>query len=702
MYRIFILILISFWSCSNHQAQNNSRKIMKESPTHKHTNKLINQTSPYLLQHAHNPVNWYPWGDTAFDKAKKENKLVLVSIGYAACHWCHVMEHQSFENEEIAQIMNDNFICIKVDREERPDIDQIYMSAVQLLTGSGGWPLNCFTLPDGRPIYGGTYFNSEQWVQVLTGLNQTFKDSPQRILDAADEISAGVKSHELIDTKQTNTEFSAQLLKTGVESWSSYFDKEWGGNKGAPKFPMPSGLELLLAYGHITKNQELTEHVNFTLQKIAYGGIYDQVGGGFARYSVDAQWKVPHFEKMLYDNGQLVSLFCNAFKVTNSQLLKQTVEQTLGFVSREMTHNNGAFYASFDADSEGVEGKYYVWTKGEIEKILDTDSEWFCDYYNVTKDGNWEHSNILWVTKANAIIEKHNLSPKELEKLQDKTLSKLLKERNKRIPPGLDDKILTSWNALMSMGYFDAYEALNDENYLDIALTNCKFIEETMLQANGEIYRNHKNGTSNINGFLDDYALSIQLFTKAYASTFDEHWLNLAEGISNYVIKHFYDTKSGMFFYTSDQDKELIARKMELSDNVIPASNSIMANNLYDLSILLNKNEWKEISIQMLANVKDNLNQNIAYYSNWGILLNKLTNTQYEVVFVGENATTLKQEFDRKYHPNVLIAGSLTENNTNVLTKNRWVKNETLIYVCKNNSCRLPVKSVSEVLQLLK
>jgi uncharacterized protein YyaL (SSP411 family) len=668
----------------------------------KYTNSLIHETSPYLLQHAHNPVNWYAWSDDAFEKAKKEDKLVLVSIGYAACHWCHVMEHQSFENEAIAAIMNQHYVCIKVDREERPDVDQVYMSAVQLLTGSGGWPLNCFTLPDGRPVYGGTYFSPDQWIQVLEGLAKTYNEDKKRVLGAAAEITQGLQNNELIIVKQLENTFTKSQTDTMFEAWKPHFDLFWGGNKRAPKFPMPISYEFLLQYANHTNGDEALKHLNLTLTKMAQGGIYDHLAGGFARYSVDEKWLAPHFEKMLYDNGQLVSLYSNAFKKTNNPEYKRIVEQTLEFIHLEMTTKEGAFYSSYDADSEGVEGKFYVWQKAEIDEILGKDAAWFCDYYNVSNHGNWEETNILWVTEPNKVLAKYNFTDTEFSKLRTLAINKLLKVRSLRVYPALDDKVLTSWNALMSIGYLDAFEAFGNNDYLETALKNSLFIKNTMRQTNGGLHRNYKNEKANINAFLDDYALTIKLFTKLYQNTFDESWLTEAKVLTEFVISHFYDEASGMFFYTSNLDSALVARKMELSDNVIPASNSIMANNLFDLGVLFSIDDWKNIAKQMLSNVIDDVEKNAPYYGNWGILQIKFAYPIYEVVFVGKNAGNLRNEFVKEYYPNCIIAGVTKNNSSLPLLENRWVENETFIYVCQNKTCKLPVKAVVEAIELVK
>jgi uncharacterized protein YyaL (SSP411 family) len=671
---------------------------MNPESSNKFTNALISETSPYLLQHAHNPVNWLAWGNEAFTKAKDENKLLLVSIGYAACHWCHVMEHQSFENEEVAKIMNANFVCIKVDREERPDVDQIYMTAVQLLTGSGGWPLNCFALPDGRPVYGGTYFTKEQWIQLLEGISLTYKHDRARLERAAEEISAAIEKHESINERSSEKKLPNGFMDEIISNWSKHFDDEFGGDQRAPKFAIPAGLEFLLCYGFQSQNKLALNHVNLTLTKMACGGIYDQVGGGFARYSVDKYWKVPHFEKMLYDNGQLISLYARAYMLSKNNLFEEIIKRTLQFIKRELSSPEGAFYSSFDADSEGVEGKYYVWTKKEITALLGVNADWFCNYFNVTENGNWDGSNILWVTGATVYDKSNNHTSLFTEQQLNESLSKLFEYRKLRIAPALDDKILTSWNAIMAIGYLDAFEALGSKEYLNTALNTGNFIVNNMFRADGSLVRNYKAGSKNIPGLLDDYAFTIQLFIRLYQNTFDEKWILQAKRLTEFVIKYFYDEKSGMFFYTSAISHDLLVRKMEFNDHVIPSSNSTMGNNLLILGTLFENDLWKTMARQMLTNIIPKLTENAAYYGNWGLLLSKLNHPFYEIVITGDDSLKLKQKLSTHYLPNTLICGTTQNESSLPLIQNRWVENETNIHICVNNTCLLPVKTVEEVL----
>lgn len=671
---------------------------------HKHTNKLINETSPYLLQHAHNPVNWYPWGEEAFEKAKKENKPILISIGYAACHWCHVMERESFENEEIAKIMNDFFVCIKVDREERPDVDQIYMEAVQRLTGHGGWPLNCFVLPDGRPFFGGTYFRPDNWKNVLLQINDVYINQPAKIDEIAEEIKKGLQQSELITLPPDIPLIKLGDLQNSYNKWAKRFDPLYGGNNRAPKFPMPNTYEFLFQYYVKTKDKSVLDHIELSLKKMYMGGIYDHVGGGFARYSTDKFWIVPHFEKMLYDNAQLVSLYAHAYQLTGDVLYKNVVTKTLEFVENELSDDNGGFYSSLDADSEGVEGKYYVWNKAEIDKILGDDSNLFCDYFNIKINGNWEDGkNIIYISKdKKGLLSKYNLNENVFDVKIQNALNKLKKVRNYRIKPGLDDKILTSWNALMLKGYIDVYNALGEEKYLVKALKNAQFIEKDLRKKDGGLWRSHKNGISKIDGFLDDYSFTIEAYIKLYQSTFDEQWLMKAKDLINYVSEHFSDNNTGLFYYTSLKTNDLIVRKKEIFDNVIPASNSSLAISFMMLGKLLADTSYLSVSQTMLKQLQETLKQNLSYCSNWGILALTNMNTIYELVIVGKDALNLRKTLSKEFLPNIIILGSTKENNKLNLLKNRYVQEETYLYLCKDNVCLLPVKTIEDLLKQIR
>lgn len=667
-------------------------------------NSLINETSPYLLQHAFNPVNWVAFSDEAFVTAKKENKLVLISIGYSACHWCHVMEHESFEDAEVAELMNTHFINIKVDREERTDVDMLYMQAVQLMTGQGGWPLNCFVLPDGKPIYGGTYFQKQQWKGILKNLASLFNNEPLKIVEYAQNLTDGIQQAELITTqKKVNTTIDKNILQKCVENWKKRLDNKEGGPNKAPKFPLPNNYLFLLRYSILEGDNDLLNHVNLTLTKMAQGGIYDQLRGGFSRYSTDTLWKVPHFEKMLYDNAQLVSLYCEAFTLTKNKLYKQTVIDTLNFIEQEWYKPEGYFYSAYDADSEGEEGKYYVWNKLDLQDYLGENFDVFADYFNVNDLGYWEHSNYILMRTNNTaeLLTKYNLSLKGLE---DKILTckNILKQQAEvRVKPGLDDKTLTGWNALMCSAYAKAYLVFGDENYKIIALKSINFISTKLTQSNGQLYRTFKNEASKIDGFLDDYAFTIEALINCYLISANETYLQQANALCELTLSQFKNPASEFLFYTNNSSSQLIARTSETSDNVIPASNSQMALNLFYLGTYFNNKVWVNNAEAMLKLVSDDLKHYGSGYSNWGCLALHLICPFKEVAIVGNNVNTKLQELYKHGIINTILAVSQNESNLPLLN-NRYVAGKTLIYVCQNNSCKAPTEQVEEAHKLIE
>jgi len=698
--RYFVLSLcIAFLSCNGPNS---------ESMAHKFTNELINETSPYLLQHAHNPVNWKAWNSKTLKEAKDSRKLILISIGYAACHWCHVMEHESFEDSLVAQVMNEIFINIKVDREERPDVDQIYMGAVQLMSGHGGWPLNVVALPDGRPIWGGTYFKKEQWISALTQISRIYKENPEKLNEFADRLEQGIKSMSIVNLNTDTPVFHENVIDKSVENWSRHFDHHNGGLNRAPKFMMPNNYHFLLRLAFQSKDEKLMDFVNLTLTKMAYGGVYDHIGGGFSRYSVDSLWHVPHFEKMLYDNAQLVSLYSDAFLLTKDPLYKDVVIETLTFVEREMMTEFGAFYSSYDADSETEngaleEGAYYVWREEELKSALKNDFELFANYYNINTYGLWENNNYVLIRKENdqSILKKYGLNQDDLEKKKEDWKRALLEIRDKRPKPRLDDKSLTSWNALMLKAYVDAYRVFGNKPYLDIALKNAEFIMESQYRDDGGLFHNFKEGKSTINGYLEDYATTIEAFLGLYEQTLNDKWLLTARDLTHYVFDHFMDDSSKMFFFTSNEDDSLVARSIEYTDNVIPASNSIMAKNLFKLSHYFNNEHFSKTAMTMLNNIQPTFQEYGSGYSNWMDLMLNYTDSFYEVAIVGQDALMKLSELNSHYLPNKIIAVSFHEQ-TLPLLKNRYIENKTLIYVCVDNACKLPVSDVKDALPLLK
>lgn len=692
---LFSVLAIIVFACENPES------------TAQFTNHLANERSPYLLQHANNPVDWYPWNEGALEKAKSENKLILVSVGYAACHWCHVMEHESFEDTAVANLMNRHFVNIKVDREERPDVDNVYMAACHLATGRNcGWPLNAFALPDGRPIWAGTYFPKKEWLNVLEYFIKIKEEEPEKLASYAAELLDGVQQTGSISFNKNEIVYGDEELQFITKQFLKNIDFKHGGRKGSPKFPMPNNYQLLLEQYYRYGDERVLAAVTTTLDKMAMGGIYDHLGGGFARYSTDSQWKVPHFEKMLYDNAQLVSLYSKAYQITQKPLYRQVVEETLEFVERELMGAEGVFYSSLDADSEGEEGKFYVWTHEELTALIEEENSrnLFYDYFEIKEKGNWEHNNILYRKKElSELVKKHDLSASEIQEKIDAIREELFSERAKRIRPGLDDKALTSWNALMLKGYLDAYQAFGNMEYLETALRNAQFIKQKMLQKDGRLNRNYKDGKSVINAFLDDYALTAEAFITLYQVTFEEDWLYTAKDLIDYSIVHFFDTDSGMFFYTSDIDPPLVARKMETSDNVIPASNSIIAKDLYLLGLYFYNKDYLDKARQMLSNMYPSIKDGdqTSFYSNWCSLLEMIVHPPYEVAIVGEEYAQLQKDWQSKYIPNAILLGGKKEG-TLALLESKLQEDQTLIYVCQNKVCKFPVEEVADALKLVK
>ncbi len=683
-----------------------------ESP--KHTNQLVHSTSPYLLQHAHNPVDWYPWGNEALTRAKEENKPILISIGYAACHWCHVMERESFENEEVAAFMNDHFINIKVDREERPDLDQIYMEAVTTITGSGGWPLNCFLTPDGRPFYGGTYYppqamyNRPSWLEVLQRLHHAFHNRRDEIEKQANQLTYHIQTRDKVVFKSPIIDLSIeQAVETNqveqvFQVLKRNFDLSDGGFGGAPKFPGTMNLQWLLDYHYHTKNEEALQHLTFSLDKMIQGGIYDQIGGGFARYTVDKKWLVPHFEKMLYDNGLLIALIANAYKNTQKELYKETIEHTLQFIEREMMSEEGGFYASYDADSEGVEGKFYVWDEAEIDELLGDDAPLFKAFYDVSAAGNWEHKNILNCPVSYeefAKVQQINLSDLKDKLAQNR--QSLFTYREKRIKPGLDDKIILGWNALMCSAYAHAAAALQNKHYQKIAEQNLAFMLEKYKSGNSEYHLLHtyKNGVAQHPAFLDDYALLIAAILDVYALNFDASLLPLADHLLQFVERHFSDASSPIFYYTPDYQEDIILRKKEFYDGATPSGNSTMAANYQRLGALLGKPSYQEQALKMVKSAETALSKLPSSFGRWANAWMQLAYPHYEVAIVGKEALHIAQQLQQLHIPQIYVAATSTPNNSLSLFEDRFQEGETLIYICEGMSCRMPVETVEELIE---
>jgi uncharacterized protein len=669
-----------------------------------YTNRLSKESSPYLLQHAHNPVDWYPWSEEAFDKAKNESKPVLVSIGYAACHWCHVMERESFEDPDVAAIMNEHFVNIKVDREERPDVDNIYMDAVQAIAGGGGWPLNVFLTPEGKPFYGGTYYpprrayNRASWREVLTSISAAYKEKNDEIENQAEVLTEHLRnSNSFGQTSNAAPDYSEHMVNDAIHNALKQADKEWGGFGRAPKFPQTFTIINLLRYTHLTGDKEARQQALLSLDKMSQGGIYDHMGGGFARYSTDTEWLAPHFEKMLYDNALLVSALSEAYQLTGEDKYKETISETLEFIERELMHPDGGFYSSLDADSEGVEGKFYVWNYEEVKEILGGNSDLFLEFYDITPHGNWEHTSIPRIKKSiEQFAADKNVSEEELKQLLIKGKEKLLKARETRIRPMLDDKMLLEWNALMNKAYSNAYAATGNEHYKDVAVNNMNFLLQHFIKDN-LLFHNYKEGKATINGFLDDYAFLISSLIELQNITADTGWLIKAKNLTEVVLKHFSDADSPYFFYTPSFQKDILLRKKVIYDGATPSGNAVMALNLHHLSILFDKREWEDQSEKMIRGLIDTT---VKYPTSFGawllVLMEKVYNTN-EIAIVGSEAYKKLNELIRFYIPHKVLMATIKENQDFPLLAQKNSNAKTLIFLCKNYECLQPVETIKEL-----
>lgn len=669
-------------------------------------NELHKETSPYLLQHKNNPIFWKSWNDTSLEQSRKENKLLIISIGYSACHWCHVMEHESFEYSEVAELMNRYFVSIKVDREERPDVDSVYMKAVQLMTKQGGWPLNVVALPDGRPVWGGTYFRKEQWLSTLEQLAQMWQEESQKMLDYAQNLETALESLTQI-IEQPLQENIQEVLDNFIEKWSKSFDLEMGGYARAPKFMMPTNYRFLMRYAYQNNHKPLLDYVNLTLTKMAYGGIFDVIDGGFSRYSVDMKWHVPHFEKMLYDNGQLVSLYSDAYKLTKNPIYGEIVKKTLNFVEREWLTDEGGFYAAFDADSlnengKKEEGAFYVWKKEELQIIFKEDFELFSALFSIDDFGYWEHQNYVLIQQKPLEITANDfgISASKLQAKKESFEKTLFEIRKKRPKPALDDKIITSWNAIMNRGYTDAYKAFGEVKYLEIAQKNIEFIKTKLWSEDGNLYRTYKNKIAKINGFLEDYAFVVDALIGLYEVTANENYLLEAKQLTDYTLDNFYDSDKGLFRFKSVEDASLVSENYETEDNVIDSSNSVMARNLYTLSVYFGLVYYEDICRKMLRIVISNIDYPSAF-SNWLNVWMNFDTQQKELAICGKNALENLNVINQNYFPNLIVSASEKPSNLPFL-KGRYAENILHFFVCQNKVCDLPLQSIDKVLLQLK
>ena len=684
--------------------------------TPKHTNRLVHETSPYLLQHAHNPVDWYPWGEEALTRAKQEQKPILLSIGYSACHWCHVMERESFENEDIAAIMNQLFINIKVDREERPDLDEIYMSAVQMMTRQGGWPMTVFLTPDLKPFYGGTYYPPTDrygrpgFPKVMEAVAEAFNDKKAQVLEQADQFTAQLnRMSNIVDPHEY--ELTEELMTNAFHHYRSQFDSQYGGFGTAPKFPPSMGLPFLLRYWHHSGNPNALEMVELTLEKMARGGMYDQLGGGFHRYSTDAHWLVPHFEKMLYDNAQLVVAYFEAYQATQKPFYRHTAIETLDYVLREMYDaENGGFYSTQDADSEGVEGKFFVWEPNDVEDIIgEENAEIFCEYYDITPQGNFEGENILHVqTPPDIFARKLQIALEDLETLLGDGKQKLFEAREERIKPGLDDKILTSWNGIMIRGMAMGYQLTGKPEYLEACEKSAEFVLTTLSQDNGLLLRTYRAGKSHLNAYLEDYSYFIAGLIALYEASFEPRWLTEAERLAHIMIDQFGDDAGDGFFFTGKAHETLIVQSKSAYDGATPSGASMAIHSLLRLAKHLDNPEFHDKAVETL---KLYFHQMEAMPSGSGQLLCELAfllSTPKEIAIVGKKGDAKTEAMltalHSIYQPNKIVAASESADDQTLplLAGKTQVDNTATAYICENYACQAPTTDVEAFVEMLQ
>ncbi len=683
--------------------------------TPEHTNRLIHETSPYLLQHAHNPVDWYPWGEEALARAKQEQKPILLSIGYSACHWCHVMERESFENEEIAAVMNELFINIKVDREERPDLDEIYMNAVQIMTRQGGWPMTVFLTPDLKPFYGGTYYPPTDrygrpgFPKVMNAVAEAFSDQNTQVLQQADQITAHLaQMSNVVDPH--HHELTEELMTNAFQNYRSQFDSHHGGFGNAPKFPPSMGLPFLLRYWHHSGNANALEMVELTLEKMARGGMYDQLGGGFHRYSTDAHWLVPHFEKMLYDNAQLVVAYFEAYQATQKPFYRDIATETLDYVLREMYDaENGGFYSTQDADSEGVEGKFFVWEPNDVEDIIgEENAEIFCEYYDITPQGNFEGENILHVqVPPDIFARKLRMEVSELETLLADGKQKLFDAREKRIKPGLDDKILTSWNGIMIRGMAMGYQLTGKSEYLEACEKSAEFVLTTLSQDNGLLLRTYRDGKSHLNAYLEDYSYFIAGLIALYEASFEPRWLTEAERLAHIMIDQFGDDAGDGFFFTGKAHETLIVQSKSAYDGATPSGASMAIHSLLRLAKHLDNPEFHDTAVETLLLY---FHQMERMPSGSGQLLCELAfllSTPKEIAIVGEQedvkTEAMLAALHGIYQPNKIVALSESTDGQTLplLAGKTQIDNTATAYVCENYVCQAPTTDIEAFVKML-
>ncbi|MEP7196612.1 MAG: thioredoxin domain-containing protein [Saprospiraceae bacterium] len=672
------------------------------------SNHLSNETSPYLLQHVHNPVDWYPWKDETLKLAKAQRKLMILSIGYSSCHWCHVMERESFSDTSVSNFMNTHFTSIKVDREERPDVDQVYMTACQIANQNGtcGWPLNVLAMSDGRPFWVGSYMPKEQWLNLLKEFIALYNEDPNELEKLANNIHNNIAVDYSRFSNTKDTTFSEKLLNRAYSTIAQTQDPVYGGRKGSLKFPLPVLYRSLLENISLYNNKNLEKYLFTSLDQMMNGGITDQLEGGFSRYSTDAYWRVPHFEKMLYDNAQLISLYAQSYQYSKNQKYKQVVDKSISFVVNNLHNPENYFYSSLDAESDGEEGKYYALSEIEIRSVLKDENELsvFLKTFNISPIGNWEKgNNILYKTMSDEALSKSlNLSQEKFNTLLSGASEKILEYKKLRRKPALDDKMLTSWNAMMIRALADASIACDNKEYLSLAIKAGDFLKTKMIQPDHSILRTYKNGKASVNGFLEDYVFAMDAFIRLYELTFDESYLNLSKDLCDYVIAHFSSKDNLFFYFNSIKDQQLITRNIDFEDQVTPSANSVMADVLHRLGLYYYNNEYIDRSRRMVVNVIDHFaGRATEYYSNWIRLYGSFVKPPYEVAIVGLKSNELRNQLAKNYLPQAILLGGNTEGNLELL-KDKLQEGNTLIYVCRNKTCKLPTSEVNKAIELMK
>jgi len=672
-------------------------------------NRLINESSPYLLQHAHNPVDWYPWSEEALERAVREDKPILVSIGYSACHWCHVMEKESFEDPATAALMNERFINIKIDREERPDLDHIYMEAVQAISGSGGWPLNVFLTPDRKPFYGGTYFpprplyNRASWTDTLLGVSEAYRDKKNEIRAQAESLTSHIEASNRFGLGDPEAGLPEDLLATIAANALKSADRVHGGFGAAPKFPQTFTIRLLLQNYAYTGNRQALDQALLSLDKMIDGGINDQLGGGFARYSTDARWLAPHFEKMLYDNALMVMALSEALQLTGLDRYREAIDSTLGFVEREMLAPEGGFYSALDADSEGVEGRFYTWSRREIDDELGPDAPLFNEYYNVSEGGNWEHTNILHITiPLNNFARAKGMDTERLAEILRICRKKLLQKREGRVRPGTDDKMLLGWNAMMNTAYSKAFAATGNEKYRELALHNMAFMLGSFGGADGDaLFHTCKNGVARYPAFLDDYANLVQALIHLQEITADNSYLEKVKTLIKWIITHFSEEETGYFYYTDAGQQDVIVRKKELYDGAVPSGNALMAWNLHYCGVVFDLLEWRERAFRMCAGIKDVVQSYPGSFGVWAMVMQALRAGVPEIAVTGKGSETILNEILRIFIPFKVLQSSPLQTTGFPLLEGKAFSAFPIIYLCKNYTCQAPVNDLPAFQKLL-